>query len=82
MIARWQWRGGSGGARQQRVSVAEVAVVVVAQRSGAFERHQRADISAFILGQGWRDNGPVDVFILGRGWRDNGTIDVIVIGSD
>ncbi len=56
---------GSDGARRQRVSAAEVAVVVVAQRSGAFERHRRDDVLTFILGQGWRDDGAVNVIVIG-----------------
>jgi hypothetical protein len=70
VIVRWQWHGSGGGVRRQRVSAEEVAVVVVIL--GAFECHRRANVRAFILGRGWRDNGAVDVFILGRGWRDNG----------
>ncbi len=65
VIAQWQWCGGGGGARRQQVSTAEVAEVVVAQRSGAFKRHRRDDVHTFYFGQGWRDNGAVDVTIIG-----------------
>ena len=44
---RWQCGGGS--------SVA--VVVAVAGGGSAFERHQLADVHAFVLGRGRRDNG-------------------------
>ena len=59
--------------------MAEVVVVVVAQQSGAFECHQRANVRAFILGQGWRDNDAIDVIVIGsnggtRGRRNTSNV--------
>ena len=80
---RIKTKAAAAEAARWQVSAAEVAVVVdVAQWSGAFKCHQRADVCAFILGLGWRDNGAIGVCILCRGCRDNGAVDVIVIGSN
>jgi hypothetical protein len=63
---RWQYGGGSAAA------VAEVAAAwwwwwrgQFSSNACAFERHRHANVRAFVLGQGWRDDG-ADCVIVGN----------------
>ena len=56
IAARWQQGGGCG---RFAGSVRECA------DAHAFERHQRADVRVFVLGQGWRDDSTDGIIVVG-----------------
>ncbi len=55
VAARWQQRGGCGGFAG---TVRECA------NAHAFERHQRANVRVFVIGQGWRDDSADGIVIV------------------
>ncbi len=55
VMRRWQWQrdgDGNGGA-----ATVEAAVPTPSLDARAFERHRHADVRAFVLGRGRRDDG-------------------------
>jgi hypothetical protein len=65
VASRWQQHGGCGGFTG---TVRECA------DARAFERHRRADIRIFVLGQGWRDDSANGIVVVGSDGAARGDV--------